>query len=467
MSCQAGQARFFFFDMIYTLLCSAGYTCSVHRFCTRHFTCIEKRKTPLLFLLTISFPVSNLLILYGRLPLYLVNLLHLLWPCLLLLCIILLYHGITAAKLLAAFILIIAYLLPGHFINSLLSCLQLIIFHTIHYEPSLLIVHILDGLYYCIPFSCILWIINVLSKHMESFFANRINKWYLMLSAPLFGMVTLWNLIDIAASRGILFRAGDRFNQYYNQLFSHAGICILSALCLCGSGFYVFGMDRIDLEQRKKEQYHAQVSFYQMLGEQYRSLERLRHDMKNHIIGLQRLIDNQEWDKMAAYLQRMAQTGGLEYAEDLTGRNIVDALLYYKHNRARQAGIQWEASVSIPTECSVDEFDLCVILGNLLDNALEACSNSVEPNEKFIKIQIQTAKKFLLLEVTNSCREAGRRKHRPSSRHNRNIVMGTGLWNVKDTVEQYNGVLTIDYSTGCVFRVSILLPASADILYKS
>lgn len=455
------QVGFFCFDLAYSLLCNAGYIWFVHRFCTVHFTCTERRKKPLLFFLTVSLPLLNLLILYGGPPSYLADLFLLLWQCMFLLCIILLYQADTAAKFLAALILLIVYLLPDHFITSLLSCLQLIIFHAMQYEPSLFIVHIMDCLYNCIHFSCVLWLIHILSKYMKTFFVNRISKWYLMLSIPLFGVVMLWNLIDIAASHGILFRAGDHWNLYYNQLFSHAGICILSALCMCGLSFYVFGMDRIDTEQRKKEQYLAQVNFYQMLGEQYRSLERLRHDMKNHIIGLQRLIDNQEWDKMSGYLQRMAQTGGLEYAEDLTGRNIVDALLYYKHNQAREAGIQWIANVSIPAECTVDEFDLCVILGNLLDNALEACKKPDAPDTKFIKIQGHMTKKCLLMEVTNSAKEPKSQKRRSTSSQRGNVVMGTGLRNVKDTVERYNGVLTIDNSTDCVFRVCVLLPTPA------
>ena len=97
------------------------------------------------------------------------------------------------------------------------------------------------------------------------------------------------------------------------------------------AGFYVFGMNRIYFEQEKSSQYHSQVAVYKMLTEQYRQSERLRHDMKNHVIALSALFQNKEWEKMGDYLKNM-EGSGLEDGGDMTGNKAVDALLYQKRN---------------------------------------------------------------------------------------------------------------------------------------
>ncbi|MDE6386266.1 MAG: GHKL domain-containing protein [Lachnospiraceae bacterium] len=434
------------------LLYSISYTWAVHKFCTDHFTCINKRKYFFLVLFSVLYAASNIIGLSGLLPYPMGLLLPLLWQILFFFWVILLYHGVTAQKVLAAALLLAVRLLLQHFTESFLHILTLILLHTIHIEISPFIEHSIDCLTYCLIFFSTVWGTIRLKTHMTGFLANRLPRWYTMLSVPLIVIILLWDFIYIGASHGILLRGSDHLNLYYNQLFSHVGIFVMALLCMCGMAFYLFGMDRIDIEQRQKEQYRAQVSFYQMLEEQYCSLERLRHDLKNHIIGLQRLIANQEWDKMSDYLHKMADSGDIECADDLTGKSIVDALLYYKKSnfsRLRDSlgspDFLWECDVHIPPECPIADFDLCVIFGNLLDNALEACQKLPAKADHFIKIHAHMVKKCLLIEITNSA------KITPDCQK------GIGLRNVKDTLDKYNGTLNI-YTDNSTFRISILLP---------
>lgn len=478
------------FNFILILLCSIGYTWSVHRFCIIHFTCIRHRIKPILFLLSISLPLIDTAIITNILPYPVGIFAFLFWQILLILSILLLYHGETAQKILAASLLLTVTLLVQNFAESLPMCIILIVLHSMHIEFTPLINYVLDCFIYCVTFSCVIWSILFLTKRMTDFFANRLHRWYIMLSVPLSAIIILWDFIHIGASYGILLRGGDHLNLYYNQIFSHAGICVLSILCIGGVSFYIFGMDKIDIEQKQKEQYRSQVAFYHMLEEQYQSLERLRHDMKNHIIGLLQLTDNRECDQKPNksdcesclrqtrnYLHKLADAGGIEYADDLTGKSIMDALLYYKHNQANKEHIHWECHAHIPPTCSIDDFDLCVIFGNLLDNALEACTKISGQTERFIQIHAHMIKKCLMIEIVNSMEitspnntsysgqketkysyhaghftskqtvGAGHPKYRP----------GIGLRNVQDTITKYNGTLNIETDDN-IFRVSILLP---------
>ncbi len=443
------QNLYFCFHSLLLLIGGMGYTLSLDRFCICHFSCAmgRRRRFLILFAAALLLPLINAITISGILPSLCGNLVSLLWPSILALWVILLYQGQITAKISAAAILLTLTTLLHPFIGSLFSCIELLCLHAMHIEPSQETGFLLECLFIGITFSCSISAIRCLSGRMDGFFACHTSRWYLVLSAPLFGIIVLWDILKIGASHGILLRGGDYLNLYYNQIFSHTGICLLSALCMGAAGFYIFGMEKIDLEQQKKEQYRSQVNFYQMLEEQYHSLERLRHDMKNHIIGLQRLLDNQEWNQMGDYLHNMAQAGGLECAGDMTGKGIVDALLYYKYTKANHSHIRWECDVHIPPGCPVSDFDLCVIFGNILDNALEACTKTDESKERFIRIHAQTVKKCLFLEAVNNTDISDTHSLKP----------GIGLQNVKDTINKYNGTLSIDIDGG-VFRISVLLP---------
>ena len=477
-----------YLESAFALLCSAGYTWAIHHFCTRHFTCIRQRRNLFLILLavvpsiatgfrlaclihnpaarTACLSLQDWLLLCCTSSTPFETLLPLFWQCLLILWILQLYQGKKAQKILAAAILLATTTLMMHFTESFLNCLIMLILRFTHVEYTILLSYGLGYLICCISTAGTIGCLCFLSGHMNGFFADRLPRWYIMLSVPLFGIVLLWDLIDLCAGHGILLRGGDHLNPYYNELFSHTGMCVLSILCMCGAGFYMFGMDRIDIEQKQKNQYRSQVVFYQMLEEQYRNLEHLRHDMKNHIIGLQRLIDNQEWDNMTDYIHKMADFGGIDCADDMTGKSIIDALLYYKKSNLQNSftesssqasdpsetdSICWECDVHLPSDCPINDFDLCVIFGNLLDNALEACQKMPIGSNRFIKVHAHVVKKCLLIEVANSMAQSRIRKD------------GIGLRNVRETAKKYNGTLQITTQNN-IFRVSVLLaPAPCGI----
>ena len=450
------QIWLFLFQSTLFLLYNIGFIIVAHRFCIRHFAYTDRHKKSLLLFppivfLIVSF-IINMIGLSGMLPYPVGSLIPFFSQGLFILWTVVLYRAGTNQKILAASILLATSLLLQNFIGSFLCILLLIIPHALHVELTPFISRILDCLTECLVFAGTIRCISFLSKHMTNFFTGRLHRWYNMLSIPFIGVIVLWNFVSIGASHGILFRGSDHLNLYYNQIFSHVGICILALLCMCGLSFYLFGMDRIDIEQKKKEQYRSHAAFYQMLEEQYRNLERLRHDLKNHVIGLQRLIDNCEWDKLSDYLHKMADFGDIEYADDLTGKRIVDAIVYYKHQQAKEDCIRWECSVHVPPECPIDDFDLCIIFGNLLDNALEACKKLPEEFNPFIHVHAYMVKKCLLIEVVNSMKAASGMKRSDYS-------YGTGLRNVKDVLDKYSGTLHIN-TDDHTFRISLLVPCN-------
>ena len=369
--------------------------------------------------------------------------------------VVLFFRSDREKRILAASMLMVSGRLVADFCASFLSCLELFFLHTVKKIPEPFskdwVIGLISGVGYCFAILAICW----MSKHLEPVFYGKRGKWYVILAVPLLVIITVYDAASLGASNGIMVRSGGNMGLYYDQLFSLAEFLVLALLSMAAAGFYVFGMNRIYLEQEKSSQYHSQIAVYKMLAEQYRQSERLRHDMKNHIIALSALSQNKEWEKIDDYLRNMGDIV-LDAVGDITGNKAVDALLYQKRKRAEEENIKWECDVQMPKERCINEFDLCVLFGNILDNALNACGRMQGCEDRFINIQAKTVKKCFLLEVKNSMDRAekytdGFTNKGDSQEH------GIGLLNVGDVVNRYNGAVHKEAEEG-IFVISILMP---------
>ena len=371
--------------------------------------------------------------------------------------VILFFQSDREKRILAASILIVVIKLVSEFCASLLDCLVLFFLHTVKKIPEPLFGGWKGGLVSGIGYCFAIFAIYLMSKRLEPVFCGKPGKWYVILAVPLLVIVTVYDVASLGASNGIMVRSGGGMGVYYDQIFSHSEFLVLAFLSMAAAGFYVFGMNRIYLEQEKSSQYHSQISVYKMLTEQYRQSERLRHDMKNHIIALTALSRNKEWEKIEDYLKNMEGVI-LDAGRDLTGNKAMDALLYQKRKQAEGEDIKWECDMQMPKGCCINEFDLCVLFGNILDNALEACGRMRGDECHFINIQAKTVKKCFLIEVKNSMDRTekfteGFTNKDDSQEH------GIGLLNVGDVVNRYNGAVHKEAGKG-IFVISILMPFS-------
>lgn len=367
--------------------------------------------------------------------------------------------GIQAASMLVTVITMLS--LAHFFFNALFSCLLLVWMHT---AGRVEVPVLEDREIVLIEWSSFVIAVMALygmRKRIRSVFRGKPRRWYAVLSIPLLVVAIVIYVANWGASYGVLFRSGGNMGLYYDQIFSYVGWGVLSALSLFAIGLYVFGMDRIYLEQKKAEQYQVQAAVYKMLEEQYSQAERLRHDLKNHLLALRGLWEEQAWEKLGDYLKRMEGSAQLGSNEEATGNRAVDALLYQKRKMTEDKGIDWECDVRIPKQCRINEFDLCVLFGNILDNAVEACERLQREArgqglQPFIRVRAGTVKKCFLLEVKNSMNAAEKQKGRMKEMENPQ-EHGIGLLNVSDVVRGYNGVMNTEMQNG-IFDISVLLP---------
>lgn len=178
----------------------------------------------------------------------------------------------------------------------------------------------------------------------------------------------------------------------------------------------------------------------------YNATRAFRHDINNHLSVLGRLLDSGNIAAAKAYLDPLQTAANALSLPCQTGSPVVDILLGEKLALAASNGIEPSLSLRLPQTAALDDFDLCVIFANAIDNAIQACL-SLE-GKPFLRIQGQRQGDFYFLKFENSCS--------PGPLPPR----GQGLANVRAVAEKYHGAMTVEKSEGC-FCLSVLLNISA------
>lgn len=209
------------------------------------------------------------------------------------------------------------------------------------------------------------------------------------------------------------------------------------------------------IEKRMFEQiaeaYAHQLELVQESQEQVNSL---RHDMKHHIIELTFMIKENKNKEAIHYLHKMEKFMLNPKEHVSTGNKEIDSLLNYMLQRAEQVLEYVEIKVNIPNGIYWKNFDTCVILGNLVDNAIREASRS---DEKFLKVEIYLKQGILIIFVENSFSNKIIETNLTFKSSQTSLKLhGFGFKNVKKVVEANKGEIKIDYSDHH-FKVQVLL----------
>ena len=123
------------------------------------------------------------------------------------------------------------------------------------------------------------------------------------------------------------------------------------------------------------EQHYAEIENI------YRTMRGWKHDWHNHIQALSAQLDSGEYKKARSYLDEINQSILTIDTVIKTGNTMADAILNSKISLMKSKEIEVEAQAQVPSSLSVPDVDLCIIIGNLLDNAMEACAK-LEPGNQ-------------------------------------------------------------------------------------
>lgn len=195
----------------------------------------------------------------------------------------------------------------------------------------------------------------------------------------------------------------------------------------------------------------------ELIRQSMESTRALKHDMKNHILFLQAAHNNKENTDFEAYVQTLLDTqADVDSCYISSGNFVVDSLINFKMQALRNTEADIQLSANIPPDLAVPSFDLVVIIGNLLDNAITAIQRV--QGAKSISLSIQHSRDNLILLLDNTFDgklivEDGRYQSRKQEKSEH----GIGLSQIQKAVERLDGTLKITHEDD-TFSVALVLP---------
>ena len=217
---------------------------------------------------------------------------------------------------------------------------------------------------------------------------------------------------------------------------------------------------------RQKTEAQALELKNRLILDSYHAIERkmrdsagLRHEMRHQIAALDALYQQKDFDRLGRLLSEWKQQGAMSAQTRFTENFTVNAILQDAASRAAQAGASLEAQVHLPETLSIPESDLCTLLMNMLDNALEACAGVEKPEERFVRFRAEVRSGFLAVKCEN--RYAGSLEEdeqgRLQTKKPQPDTHGFGLPQMSAIAEKYHSVLDISYTEGQIFTVQTAL----------
>jgi len=164
------------------------------------------------------------------------------------------------------------------------------------------------------------------------------------------------------------------------------------------------------------------------------------HDYKNHLICISCYLKDKDYAALGDYISKLDASLKLQ-PEYMTGSIAADSILAAKKKLAEDNGILFECYISLPRKIEIDDFDISIILSNILDNSIDACIKLENEAERKVKLDIGYKNDYIHIRLENSAK-SGKEKE------NEGIFRGIGLKNVTRAVLNYEGSIENEYLCG-------------------
>ena len=210
---------------------------------------------------------------------------------------------------------------------------------------------------------------------------------------------------------------------------------------------------KLALLQKENELYSRQCEIMQSSTE---DLQAFRHDMSNQLIILNHLLEEGKDEEARRQLDQLSHFIKGKVIYSTSGNTIIDGLVNYKLQSVASENIKVETEIVVPEQLNTDIADLVTLLGNLLDNALEALKK-VDREQRILTIKIVFSQERLIGRITNTyCGEIHQKDDKILTSKKEKQKHGYGLSNVEKIIKKYNGYMEIDHANG-EFRVDFII----------
>ncbi len=298
-------------------------------------------------------------------------------------------------------------------------------------------------------------LISILPKHTDKGL-NIFRLWLCLLIVPAVTLLTF-------SVFQYIIETYDPNSQITTYIYlSCIGIILINAVIFVLFWFY----QRQMMIKRENDILTSQLSLQEAsiknLENAYNRTRNFRHDIKNHLVTMNILAENGDLEEIKKYLKEMGGIIDESSYVRISGISAVDAILNEKLYEAQGDSITTNYDVTNMTDNGIKALDLCIILSNALDNAIEANRKIEDPENRYIKLKIHADMNHTVLSVSNPTGQAPVKlsdnsyltSKKDTSSH------GFGLKSIESTAKKYGGDMLIKCEDG-VFTLVIRLSADA------
>lgn len=223
--------------------------------------------------------------------------------------------------------------------------------------------------------------------------------------------------------------------------------------------YYLFRRTLYNMIDRRIERFQSELIEKQVreIQNMYRQVRGWRHDYRNHINNMKIQLSEGNYDKLSDYLNELADDLDTVDTVIKTGNVMEDAILNSKLNVAEKMNIKLNVKANVPDKLPMSDVELCSMLGNILDNAVEACGTLPE-EERFMRVYIGKLKGQLYLSVQNSAGKV--RKSKNTYLSTKEGEHGYGLFRIDRVAKRYGGYVNRQNEEG-VFATEIMVPLNS------
>lgn len=192
--------------------------------------------------------------------------------------------------------------------------------------------------------------------------------------------------------------------------------------------------------------------YYQGLRREQAQVRTLRHDLRNHLTALQGLLAQGQTVQAAGYLEQISGSPWAQGSRQFCENETANVVLSSKAEAARRLGLQVDFQAVLPQDLPIADPDLCALLGNSIDNAMEAAQKAAD---KEIRLRCRTDKGLFMLRVENAL--AGDEQPDLSTTKKDKAAHGFGLAGMREIAARYGGSLEAGPREGR-FELVVCLP---------
>ena len=258
----------------------------------------------------------------------------------------------------------------------------------------------------------------------------------------------------------LIFSSIHDFDYTLNRTLTWLALGLLSIIVVVFLLYEMFVREETDNLglSIKLQRMEMESGFYNEMGALHTDIRTWRHEYKNNMIALHTLIEHNENDKALEFIDSMSLSPSRDSDTLQTGNHVLDAVVSSKLWYARSQEIDVSIQAVYPEEYHIDNIDLCAIVGNLLDNAIEAClrMGGDSPN-RFISFSLLVKGKNLTISISNSYEGILKKDGKRFITDKDQNYHGIGIQYVDSIVDKYQGHVLREYADG-IFETHVMVP---------